>query len=150
MQFTLIYRADPGDKSSTGNRREVFRCPSLAAAERRAESILTERGVWADHWAQLRCGKGDDEHLASLHSLSLPSPWVRPKPVPGVTEKVIYTAKAYEDGRLVSYPFTAPRDLIAKRKALERFTTELSITLECKGKFVAKFKPLRGWKATPD
>ena len=67
-----------------------------------------------------------------------------------VTEKVIYTAKAYEDGRLVSYPFTAPRDTVAKRKALERFTTELSITLECQGKFVAKFKPLRGWKSTPD
>lgn len=150
MLFTLIYRANPGDKSNTGNRREVFHCPNVAAAERRAEGILMERGVWADHGAQLRCGKGDDEYIASLHSLLLPSPWVRPKPVPGVTEKVIYTAKAYEDGRLVSYPFTAPRDTVAKRKALERFTTELSITLECKGKFVAKFKPLRGWKATPD
>ena len=150
MRFTLIYRANPGDKSNTGNRREVFYCPNVAAAERRAEAILMERDVWADRGAQLWSGQGDDEHIASLHSLLLPSPWVRPKPVPGVTEKVIYTAKAYEDGRLVFYPFTAPRDTVAKRKALERFTTELSITLECKGKFVAKFKPLRGWKATPD
>ena len=150
MRFTLIYRANPGDKSNTGNRRGVFYCPNVAAAERRAEAILMERGVWADRGAQLWSGQGDDEHIASLHSLLLPPPWVRPKPVPGVTEKVIYTAKAYEDGRLVSYPFTAPRDTVAKRKALERFTTELSITLECKGKFVAKFKPLRGWKSTPD
>ena len=150
MLFTLIYRANPGDKSNTGNRREVFHCPNVAAAERRAESILMERGVWADHWAQLRCGKGDDEYIASLHSLLLPEAWVRPKPIEGVTEKLTYTAKAYEDGRLVVFPFTATRDTVAKRKALERFTTELSITLECKGKFVAKFKPLRGWKSTPD
>lgn len=94
MRFTLIYRANPGDKSNTGNRREVFYCPNVAAAERRAEAILMERGVWADRGAQLWSGQGDDEHIASLHSLLLPSPWVRPKPVPGVTEKVIYTAKA--------------------------------------------------------
>lgn len=150
MRFTLIYRANPGDKSNTGNRREVFYCPNVAAAERRAEAILMERDVWADRGAQLWSGQGDDEHIASLHSLLLPSPWVRPKPVPGVTEKVIYTAKAYEDGRLVVYPFTAARDTVAKRKALERFTTEVRITLECEGKFVARFTPLRGWKATPD
>lgn len=95
MRFTLIYRANPGDKSNTGNRREVFYCPNVAAAERQAEAILMERGVWADRGAQLWSGQGDDEHIASLHSLLLPSPWVRPKPVPGVTEKVIYTAKAY-------------------------------------------------------
>ena len=150
MLFTLIYRAGPGEKSSTGNRREVFRCPSVAAAERQAESILKERGVWADRWAQLRCGKGDDEYLASLHSLLLPEAWVRPKPIKGVTEKLTYTAKAYEDGRLVVYPFTAALDIVARRKALERFTTEVRITLEREGEFVARFKPLRGWKATPD
>ena len=96
MLFTLIYRANPGDKSNTGNRSEVFYCPNVAAAERRAEAILMERDVWDDRGAQLWSDQGDDEHIASLHSLLPPSPWVRPKPVPGVTERVLSFAFGFE------------------------------------------------------
>lgn len=150
MLFTLIYRANPGDKAHAGDQpnagdiRIPFHRLSLADAEHYAETLLKDRGVWASRNAQLRHGNNDKEKVVSLHS-TWGGAWIHPNE--NLIKKPIhqYTAQAYVDSHLMPKAFTAENFQDAQRIALEFFSFETTIWLHKNGKFIARRIPGKGW-----
>ena len=150
MLFTLIYRANPGDKPHVGDQpnagdiRISFHRLSLADAEYYAETLLKDRGVWASRNAQLRHGNNDKEKVVSLHS-TWGGAWIHPNE--NLIKKPIhqYTAQAYVDSHLMPKTITADNIQAAQRIALEIFSFQTPLRLHKNGKFIARRIPCKGW-----